>query len=360
MLSGKRRFSTYADRVLPILAGLFALCLPASAQGNFGPITVGAGLRTSFVSTQPAAGRSTQQFKLNNMRLYVNGPVTKNINFMFNTEYGGAQSPPLGGKKGTIRVLDAVAQFEFSPKFNIWAGRFLPPSDRANIYGPFFAHNFAVYQDGVQDGYPMIFQGRDNGMVYWGDFSKLKVSVGAFDGKTVNGNPQVISAARVQMDFWDKEEGYYLNGNFYGEKNILALAVAAQSQSGHTASSVDFLLDRKLRNGGVFTIEAEYTNYDRFGGYNRLYANSQGAYALMSYMFPQQIGEGKIELLGKYAVAGFTHGIHPNYKQKTTEVNVTYVIQEFNARIVSFFKNTQFTGQYSNFWQGGLGIQIQM
>ena len=78
--------------------------------------------------------------------------------------------------------MDAAAQFEFSPKFNIWAGRFLPPSDRANMYGPYYAHHWAVFTDGVQDGYPGIFQGRANGAMYWGQFGKVKVSGGGFDG----------------------------------------------------------------------------------------------------------------------------------------------------------------------------------
>ncbi len=51
-----------------------------------------------------------------------------------------------------------------TPEFNIWFGRFLPPSDRANLYGPFYAHEWAVYTDGIQDGYPFVFQGRDNGV----------------------------------------------------------------------------------------------------------------------------------------------------------------------------------------------------
>jgi hypothetical protein len=128
-----------------------------------------------------------------------------------------------------------------SPKFNFWAGRFLPPSDRANLYGPYYAHHWGVYTDGIQDGYPFVFQGRDNGVVYWGDFAKkVKVSVGAFDGGTATGNRKILGAARVQIDFWDAEEGYYLNGTYYGDKNLLAIGGASQVQSGNTASSVDF------------------------------------------------------------------------------------------------------------------------
>ncbi len=92
------------------------------------PITVGAGAQTSFVHTEPDGGDSSDTFALNSARLYVNGPVTSTIKFMFNTEYNG--------NGNDVEILDAVGRLEFSEKFNIWFGRFLPPSDRANLYGP--------------------------------------------------------------------------------------------------------------------------------------------------------------------------------------------------------------------------------
>src|SRR5258708_11897738 len=46
--------------------------------------------------------------------------------------------------------------------------------------------------------------------------------------------------------FWDPEDGYYLNGTYYGDKNLLAIGGATQYQSGHTASTIDFLMERKL------------------------------------------------------------------------------------------------------------------
>jgi len=218
-----------------------------------------------------------------------------------------------------------------------------------------------VYTDGVQDGYPFVFQGRDNGFVYWGDFAKkVKVSVGAFDGKSATGKSEVLGAARVQIDFWDKEDGYYLNGTYYGDKNLLAIGGATQIQSGHTATTVDFLMEKKLPNAGVVSIEAEYSNYNRLGGYDGAYAKSQWAYGLGSYLFPKQVGVGKFEILGKYAKAQFTHGATPSYHQKTTEVNVNYVIKQFNARVMTFFRDTRFNRQRNDLWQAGIGLQIQM
>jgi len=325
----------------------------ARAQTDLGPVTVGAGLRTSYLGTVPNEGSSTSQFQLNDIRLYVSGTVYKDVKFMFNTDYSSVTN--------SIGVLDVVARIEVNPHFNLWAGRFLPPSDRANLYGPFYAHHWGVYSDGVQDGYPFVFQGRDNGVAYWGTFAKkVKVSVRAFDGKSATGVQKTIGAARVQVDFWDPEDGYYLNGTYYGDKNLLAIGGASQLQDGHTASTIDFLMERKLPKHSAVTIEAEYSNYNRLGGYNATYAKSQGAYGLASYLFGKKVGVGQIEVLGKYAKAEFTHGPTPSYHQKTTEFNVNYVIKQFNLRVMSFCQNIRFNRQYSNFWQAGLGLQVQM
>ncbi len=338
------------------LAGFLILAEPSRAQGNLGPITIGAGLQTSYVHTDTDGSNSTDQFQVNHARIYISGPVTDGIKFMFNTDYDSVTNK--------IGVLDAVAEFSTSPKFNIWAGRFLPPSDRANLYGPFYSHEWAVYNDGIQDGYNFVYQGRDNGIAYWGDFNKLKVSIGGFDGGSAGtGRSQMIGAARVQLDLWDKEDGYYLNGTYYGDKNLLAIGAASQIQDGHTASTLDFLLEKKVLNGGAFSIESEYSRYNGLGGYIGGY-KSQGAYGLASFLFPKVISlgkyTGKFEILGKYAKADFTQGPTPSFDQKTTEVNLNYVMKQFNARVMMFFLDKRFNRIEPNEWQAGIGLQIQM
>jgi hypothetical protein len=200
--------------------------------------------------------------------------------------------------------------------------------------------------------------------MWWGDFSRLKVSAGAFDGRSLTANPKVLAAARVQYDFWDKEDGYYQNGTYYGDKNVLALGGATQVQSGHTASTIDFLLEKKVGNGGAFTIESEFGDYNRLGGYDGRYAKSEGAYGLASYLFPKVVTfgkfKGKFEILGKYAKAEFTHGAIPAYEQKTTEINFDYIIKQFNARIMSFYEDQRYNREQTNTWHAGIGLQIQM
>ena len=76
---------------LTIWAAWFVMVcgLPLWAQNDsFEPsVTVGAGLQTNFQANLPTGSNSTNQFSLDHIRLYVSGDVTKNISFMFNTDY---------------------------------------------------------------------------------------------------------------------------------------------------------------------------------------------------------------------------------------------------------------------------------
>lgn len=341
---------------LLLAAGLGVAALPMSALA--GDVSVGGGLRTSFSSTDYDGDDSVSDFTLNSARLYISGKATDNISFMFNTEYNQPNE--------TIRVIDAVAQFSFSGgTHNVWVGRFLPPSDRANLYGPYYASNWAVYQDGVQDGYPFETEGRDDGIAYWGQFGKVKASFGLFDvsGLTTN-DSDVLAAGRVQVDFWDAEDGYYLNGTYYGEKDLLALGVAAQTADAGDAYSVDFLLEKKLGNSGVVTVESEYAMYDGLGGYPSPtlspYEKQDGFYVLGAYLFPGS-DKGRFQVLGKFGTASYDYALGPSVDQDTLELNLNYLIKTFNARISLYYLDKSFdpeTGSDSS--TIGIGLQIQM
>ena len=347
----KRRTSILtASLLLPLAAA------PLFAQTPAPAVSVGAGVQTSFVSTMPDGGTTTNTFPLNSVRLYVSGTATDNVTYMLNTEYDS---------NNHVNVLDAAAQFKLSPMFNLWAGRMLPPSDRANLYGAYYSNEWATFTDGVQGGYPFVAgTGRDNGVLYWGQFGIAKLSAGAFDGPSATGNKDIIGAARVQFDFWDPEGGYYLNGTYYGDKNLLAVGGAAQVQNSNWAYNGDFLLERKVPGGGAFTIESEVAKYDKLGCCNGHYATDTGGYGLVSYLFPPMMGQtGRFEVMGKFAVAKFTKGATAadvDYTQKTTEANVNYIIKDFKTRVMLFFKDTRFDAVQTNFKQIGIGLQVQM
>ena len=328
------------------LLGLSMLAIPVAqaAAAEVAGVTVGAGMRSSFTSTDfDGPGDSINEFSLDNARLYLSGKVTDNIGFMFNTQYNSGNS---------VDVMDAAAQFSFSDQFNIWAGRFLPPSDRSNLYGPYYASNWAVYVDGVQDGYPSAHTGRADGIMYWGQFGIAKVSAGAFDVPGASSGSTVLGAARLQLDFWDPEGGYYLNGTYYGEKDLFAVGIAAQTASGEDAYSADVLLEKKLGTGGVATFEAEYAKYDGLGGYGG--NKSDGYYVLGAYLFPAMVGPGKFQLLGKFGTVSY-EAVGPDTEVDTLEVDLNYLIKPFNARISLYYLDLESLSKTI-----GLGIQIQM
>ena len=245
---------------------------------------------------------------------------------------------------------------------------------------PYYANHWGVYTDSIQDGYPFETEGRADGVMYWGQFGIAKVSAGAFDINNVideptTGDSDVLYAGRVQLDFWDAEAGYYLNGTYYGAKDLLAVGVAGQTASGDNAYSVDFLLEKKLGNAGVVTVEAEYTMYDGLGGYGSPrtaaggaslpYESSDGFYVLGSYLFPMELGIGKLQVLAKIAEATFDFpGAIADVDQTTTELNLNYIIKDFNARISLFVIDVDMSPTSvfvrPDGTQMGLGLQVQI
>jgi hypothetical protein len=365
---GAVRGGSAARLTVAAVLGMTALAAASAvlADDSLPPVSVGAGMRTSFADEKvDGSSKSTDDFDLDSVRLYVSGSVTNNIKFTFNTEYTGDTG---GSDANKVEVLDAIARFEFSDELNIWAGRFLPPSDRANLHGPYYANEWSSYIDGVQDGYASVAVGRDDGIAYWGQFfnDMLSVNGGAFSIPSTFGTANIVWAERLQVDLWDPEKGYYVNGTYYGDKDVLALGVAAQQLAKKNAYDVDFLMEKKLGDAGMVSVQGEYAKYE-FGGYTG--NKSDGGFGLISYLFPQVIGIGKFEILAKYAKTTYDFddaaGIYlGSVGQKTDIAEIGYVIKEFNARVSLFYNKVQFdTNNFaglSSYRLFGVGLQLQM
>lgn len=356
--------------VAAVLGTAVLLPVPASAGGTieFGggkSVSVGAGLRTSMNSVEKAAPNATDDssdFLVDSVRLYVNGQIHENIKFTFNTERDGSS-----GVDGDMRVLDAIAQFEFSDMANVWFGRFLPPSDRSNLDGPYYlnAWNFPAAQ-----AYPAIFAGRDNGIAFWGQTGggQFKYQAGLFDGTGETGatppnqKDEMELALRLTYNAWDPEPGYYNSSTYYGEKDILAIGVAMMTQSnalGTTAAprdftgvSVDGLFEKKLSNSGVATVEAAWYDYDR----GATGADSDAYFVLGSYLFPQKVGIGQLQPMVRFQEIDVSGG---GTDTEITEFGLNYIIDGHNARISFVLGNTETTpGTDANSFQIGAQLQI--
>jgi hypothetical protein len=353
----------------PLMAAVAAaLMLPAMPAYSGGTITfgedksvsIGLGMRGSFSSVEDAAPDGTsrsQDFSLDSARIYLSGSLNKYIKGMLNTE------KDIAGQG--FQVIDANVQIAITPDVTIWAGRFLTPSDRANMAGPYYSLG-GGYWSGIASRYGFNggYIGRDDGVAVVGSVmdGKLAYAFGAFEGNTTfkiapvatststhrTGSDGLMYAGRLQMDFWDAEPGYYGTGNYLGGKDILAIGIAGRAQkngaysalaTGDYASySIDFLLEKKGVGPGALSIEAAGYDYDT----DDVYLMEQGrAYSAgIGYIFDQKVGWGQFQPFVRYQK--FTPD--NNVDIKKYDVGVNYIIDGYNAQISGVISNTEVTG----------------
>ena len=230
----------------------------ATAQDAAAPsVSVGGGLRAGA-----SWGDGDDNYGLNNVRLYINGTVGP-ASIEVNTE-SSADGSELGAT-----ILDAVAKLSVSDSVNVWVGRFLAPSDRANLSGPYYgnvgndhARASSFYMNGNQQA------GRDDGVAVWGNIGgdmNLKYQVGIFDG--AEADDQML-AGRLVLNLWDDEDGYYNASTYYGEKQILAIGLSYQDGPGsggggnEDAVAIDVLVEKTIEMGTVTLDAAWYDNSD--------------------------------------------------------------------------------------------------
>lgn len=350
-----------------LLASAVAACslnAHAGATVSFGEdksISVGFGFRFSGSSVEDASTNGkdySSDFSLDNARIFLGGSLNKYISGFLNTEGGGG---------GGMKTLDAVIKFTFSPEVNIWAGRVLSPSDRANMVGPFYSLGGGYWQlvASRYGAYGGIIAGRDDGVVLWGEVAdgRLHYSIGAFEGHTfglldpasltptaaatagVTSKDSYMYSGRLQYDFWDKDPGYYATGNYLGAKDILSIGVAARYQKDgvlsalakgdYTAYNVDFLLEKKIKGSGAISFEAAYYDYDN----DNVITSEEGeAYsAAAGYIFEQAVGWGRFQPFLRWQQFNADN----NVDTKQYDAGVIYIIDGYNAQISATFRKSK-------------------
>ena len=360
-------------------------------------VKVGAGIRTSFrsrerVLTGPGtqtvpSNRHQNDFNIDNARIYISGQGHPLLGFELNTDINNAQgfdllSSGFGGESldaGEMRVLDAIIKMKLTDDINLWAGRFLPPSDRSNLDGPYYLNAWLFPY--TQFGFNNIFQGRDDGAALWGQYGEgaFKWQIGLFDGENSGapidiGHPQddnLMVCGRIVANLLDPEPGYYNSSTYYGEKDILAIGASFMHRpdalvgpagglttADYTSWNLDFLWEQQLGNSGVVTIESAYYDFDDGNGtaaasglpvrnptgiFGDL-ANRQGEswFLLASYLAPSNVRlgslNGKFQVLSRYqqydhdTVGGFAGGVSDQI-----DLQLSYIMEGHNARITALW-----------------------
>ena len=375
-----------AGATMALVAGMVSTVPSAYAGGTIKVdddkyISIGMGIRQSFTAVEDGSASGSQwsnSFGIDNARIYINGGIHKYVKFAFNTEcFSCNNTAVLGttGGSGTVGLLDAIGQFEFTETVNFWIGRTLVPTERGELNGPFYhavfdgfrtPFNQADFSGGFGAGGAGKY-GRDNGAVFFGKvhpggthlqyvlsvFQGLRSAAGATGGP--NQRDSLKYAGRLTWNLLNDESnpGYYTSGTYYGTAgDILALAVGGEYQNagaGSTASKSafgsfvgDILFEKVLPNKGVFTANAEYKRYwaqdlattvtaaaDCFCVFS---GTSFTGYAL--YLFPQEVGIGRFQPYGRYT---FVNSVYSNSLDEF-ELGTNYVISGHNARVSAFWR----------------------
>ena len=364
-----------AKWLLPALM-VFSYVPEASAGATFKIddtkwLSIGAGLRTAFYAQEKGAANGSgwsNNFYLDNMRLYVNGQIHKYIKMEFNTEVKA------GTNTGdSIRVLDAIGKFEFEPWLNSWGGRMLVPAERRELNGPFYSAVYDIFATGTpfessdfniefkNNGTSAGAYGRDQGVTIWGsvfDGGRFQYAVGAFQG-LVNGanqNDDLLYAQRVSYNFWEVEKnpGYYTSGTYFGKGGDILTVGASNQYQYHGAgtvndpgsfrgTAVDVLMEKVLpNNSGVITFNGEYKNYGvtGFGMASRRLVQSgavlgfamfegQAYDVSLMYLLPNKVAIGQFQPYLRYVeVMPIDSSNRNNY-----EAGLNYIIDGHNAKI---------------------------
>ena len=335
-------------------------------------VKVGFGIKTSFVSREgdpigtanPRGIGRQRDFGLDNARIFLSGNISDKISAFLHTDINNAQgwsfagdgSDPAGNGDG-LRILVAAFDYKLFDQFSVMAGRFLPSTDRSNLSGPMFinAWEFPFVQH--RNGYYDIFQGRDDGVTLYGDTGddvQFKWSIGVFEGhNNVAGDDDVWVVGRAVLNFLDKEEGYFNQSTYYGEKEIAAIGVSFSNQddahaagADYTAWSLDFLYERPLDGGGVLTAEAAYYDRDDDNDAAGNGLQGEGYFILGSYLFSDSLSvgnlEGRLQPSIRYQESDLA--VATDEREHQVDYSLNYIIHGHSARVSLIFQDINFAG----------------
>lgn len=309
--------------------------------------------RVEFRSREDSTGGThdgySREFNLVSTQINMSGKITENVTAALDLDFSASST-----NTEELRILDAISQFKIKDEFNIWFGRFLPPSDRVNIQGPYFQVGWD-YPGVASALYPNITRGREDGVAFWGDLEggKFKYSIGAFEGGT-NVDPGVdnlLYAGRAMVCLLDPEPGYYYDGCYYGSKSVLTLGLAAMVQ-GDTQGvagnkedfkgfNVDVLFDKKLEflGNGTLTVEGAFYVWDT-GDFN---GTGDSFLVSVAFLLPEKMGWGQFQPLVRVQVFDEDSDILTNATETDVtryDLGVNYIISGPAAKISAIYSTT--------------------
>jgi len=390
-----------AGATVALVAGTVSTPPAANAAGTIKAdedkwISIGMGLRTSFNAVENAAGprngsggsHYSNEFAVDNARIYLNGKVHKNIGFEVTTECFNCSVGSGNGQVGTgfaansssgtgfggnssIGLLDAIAKIEINDAVNLWVGRMLLPGDRNTLNNAFYTASYsglrgatspAAFSSNFNNGAGLY--GRDNAATIWGKVHPggmhLLYAFAVSQGLRGAGNPDnsLMYTGRLQLNLLNDEpmSGYYTAGTYYGTAgDIVALGISGQHQKDGAGSvtagmsdvtnfGVDMMAEKLLPNNmGVLTFNGDFKRqWARYPNAATTVGNIANCFCVFNghswsvqalYLVPAKVGVGRFQPYARYTA------INPldSASRQEWEGGLNYVIDGHNARVAVFY-----------------------
>ena len=327
-------------------------------------ISLGIGARIE-VGSRDDGIEDRKNFNVDSIRPYLSGQIHEYIKWEANFDYDS--------RENDLQLLDGVVKFEFNDYLNVWAGRFLPPTDRANFSGPYYLNTWAFPT--VAQRYPAIFAGRDNGIVAWGQLGegKFKYQFGMFEGLTTASAPQYN--ARFVVSLLDPEPGYYNASTYFGEKDILTIGATVYAQKDGAGTdlvgeehdflgwNVDLLFEKSFGDAGTTMLDAAYYSYDNDGfpvGTGSPRADGDAYYVTLGWYLPGEFGAGSFKgLLQPHVRYQHFDNEDSGIDEKRWDTGINWYLDGYNAKLILYYSKIEDAAPGGSRNAVNLGFQFQ-
>jgi hypothetical protein len=317
--------------------------MPATRPEKLPPINVGAWLRVG-AKFQGADPKKLDDQSMDTIygELHAGGKIHKNVSVTLNLNANG-----LAAGAG---IMDAIVGFDFVDPFHVWVGQLLVPADRANGSGPFFM---------IPWNYPGFYTvggttvaalpaegpyGRNAGAVVWGDIMEgtFKYMAGAFNAA---GAATPLYSGRLNLALLAKEPGFWGNGSYFGEKDVLSIGISGQFQRDGSVGAAPPMGVAPKSDFGEFTADA-LAEFKVGGGWvtgEAVYYHFKGDFtpikdsvALLAAFASPTVGFGNIQPMIRYQM-GKPESPAPTIS--AIDVGLSYLIKGPALRTVATFQH---------------------
>lgn len=313
------------------------------------PIKANFGIRVSGRVQGGSDPKKLNDVSLDSLYLEARFSGALNKYFAWQANFNGSAKP--AGTSGQASIMDLILKLDLADEFHLWAGRLLVPSDRSNFSGPFFISPWnypGVYSVGTAGGFigPKTgANGRDDGLVVWGEFlrGKAKYFLGAFNLDNVVQRP--LYSGRVNIALLGEEPGFWGSSTYYGDKDVIAVGGGFQYQKdgSGTIDPVtlngdmdlkifigDLLVEKNLPGAGTLSVEGAYYHFDAG-------QPAKQAFFVLGSFLTDYVGVGKLQPLVRWQQTSPREG---GSRWTMLDAFLAYVIYGYNLKLMAGYQRT--------------------